>query len=206
MFDGVIFDMDGVLIDSERFYFKRRLDFCSENAIVPKTKTIEAFIGETNEKIWEMLIPDDTSNKEDLKRRYKVYMEEHSLDFKKAMRPEVLKLFQEITKRKKKLAIASSSPYREIKKMLVETDLEKYVNFVISGEDLRESKPHPEIYQRAQSALGQGKYLAVEDSELGIQSAKSACLYTLALRQDYCINQKKADKIISNLKEVLNYL
>ncbi|HFC9130009.1 TPA: HAD family hydrolase, partial [Enterococcus faecium] len=84
-----------------------------------------------------------------------------------------------------KVALASSSPKKEINEMLMQNTLMSYFDFIISGEDLSKSKPHPEIYQIAIAALDCDHYIAVEDSPVGIQAAKSAGLYTLALKQDF---------------------
>lgn len=69
MKQAVIFDMDGVLVNTESFYFKRRMKFFDELKIEPATRKIEDFIGSTNGMIWEMLVPDDDEKRKYFKRR-----------------------------------------------------------------------------------------------------------------------------------------
>ncbi|GMA52691.1 hypothetical protein GCM10025857_66490 [Alicyclobacillus contaminans] len=86
--------------------------------------------------------------------------------------------------------------------MVEQCGLGFFIDFLISGEELQESKPHPEIYQISAKKLG-GIAMAVEDSFVGIASAKAAGLYTVALKQDYDIDQSKADCQIPSLSELL---
>lgn len=206
MIDGIIFDMDGVLIDSEHFYMQRRLEFCRKNGIKPQTILIEDFIGATREEIWNRLIPEALSQNSKLKQDYDDYCLDHPTIYTEIIRPEVKSVFQKIKAKDKKIAIASSSPRKEIDRMLETTNLRQYVDFVISGEELTESKPNPEIYLIAKNALGHGRFIAIEDSQVGIQSAKSAGLYTVALKPDFRIDQTAADRVIDNLKQLLEYV
>lgn len=81
--------------------------------------------------------------------------------------------------------------------------IKKYFDYVISGDEVKVSKPDPEIYLKAANELCSDFYIAVEDSTIGICAAKNANLYTVALKQKYPINQKKADLIIENLDDIL---
>lgn len=101
-----------------------------------------------------------------------------------------------------KLALASSSPLAEIQTMLAQCQIQTYFDFVISGEELKQSKPHPEIYLKAKQALATDSYLAVEDSTIGIQSAQAADIYTVALKQPFRIDQTQADEQIYHLNEL----
>ena len=57
MFDSVIFDMDGVLVDTERFYFERRMAFFEEIKEEPTTSDLLDCLGKTEQGIWNTLIP-----------------------------------------------------------------------------------------------------------------------------------------------------
>ncbi|BBM18296.1 hypothetical protein G15_1961 [Enterococcus avium] len=101
------------------------------------------------------------------------------------------------------MGLASSSPRKEIDQMLSDCRLAKHFSFTISGEEVRESKPNPEIYLISRAALTCEDYLAVEDSTLGIAAAKAAGIYTVALKQEFFMDQKAADVIITDLNELL---
>lgn len=66
-----------------------------------------------------------------------------------------------------------------------------YFSYTISGEEVKESKPNPEIYLVSQEVLKCDDYLAIEDSPLGIAAAKAAGIYTVALQQDFCWIKKQ---------------
>ncbi|MFV8210760.1 HAD family hydrolase [Streptococcus pluranimalium] len=204
--DGIIFDMDGVLVDTEEFYLTRRLEFLKEEGIEPATMNIFDFVGETNNGIWKKLVPHDDTLRKKLSKKYDKYREEHPTDYRTLLIPGVEEVFKELRLNKKKVAIASSSPLKEINNMIAQNQFQNYIDFVISGEDLNESKPNPEIYLKAKETLGEGNYLAVEDSSLGIIAAKSAGLFTIALKSKYVMDQTYADHQISYLSEILKYI
>lgn len=204
--DGVIFDMDGVLVDTEVFYFERRMAFFQEQGLTPATEDIMDFVGETNQSIWKKLIPDDATLRMKTSNVYEVYRAQHPTDYQALLNSEVKSLFQQLKQAGRKIAIASSSPRLEIEKMISANDLESYLDYVISGEELTESKPNPEIYLKAKAVLGPGNYLAVEDSEIGIKAAVDAGLFTVALKHPFATNQSQANVRIDNLMEVLDYL
>lgn len=169
----MIFDMDGVLIDSENFYFDRRMQFFKEKNILPGSTNKLDFVGLTENGIWEVLVS-EKDQRADLRKEYLTYREKHPIDFKIALRKGAEDILDYLKKKSIKIALASSSPQREIDKMLTQNALAPYFDFVISGEKLSKSKPHPEIYQIAVNALDGRHCIAVEDSPVGIASAKAA--------------------------------
>lgn len=199
---GVIFDMDGVLIDSEKFYFARRLNYLAEQGVESDSQDIRDFVGQTEEIIWERLIAKDIQLRKKLYEGYRKYQQEHPIDYSQVLKPGAREVVQNLKEKKYSLAIASSSKRREIMRMLATTDLLPYFDFVISGHELTQSKPHPEIYQRAFAALSCEMAVAVEDSTTGIQSAKAAGLYTFAVKQSFEVDQKQADQLVTSLSEL----
>jgi HAD superfamily hydrolase (TIGR01509 family) len=202
---GVIFDMDGVLIDSESFYFERRMQFFKEKNIVPGSTNKLDFVGLTENGIWEVLVA-EKENRAELKKEYHDYRKKHPIDFKKALRKGVKEVLDYLKKEKIKIALASSSPQSEINEMLTQNNLTSYFDFVISGEELTKSKPHPEIYQIAMDALDCENCMAVEDSPVGIASAKAAGLYTIALKQELPLDQTQADIVIEELTDIVKVI
>lgn len=200
---AVIFDMDGVLIDSETFYFKRRMDFFRQNGIKPGSDQLADYVGNSEEQTWQLLVPDQ-SKREHIYQEYLTYRDHHSIDFTKAMRRSVPLLLSSLKDEGILLGLASSSPRKEIDRMLSDCQLADYFSYVISGEELKESKPNPEIYLISREALGCEDCLAVEDSTLGIASAKAAGIYTVALQQDFPMEQREADIVITELTELLD--
>ncbi|KOF58205.1 hypothetical protein AGR56_00575 [Clostridium sp. DMHC 10] len=93
---SVVFDMDGVLVNTEYFYFKRRMKFFNELEISPGSKQIDDFIGLTNSMIWEMLVPKDTKRRKTLQEKYVKYCNEHPAYFPKLLNPSVKNFFKRI--------------------------------------------------------------------------------------------------------------
>ncbi|OCA98698.1 HAD family hydrolase [Clostridium beijerinckii] len=201
--------MDGVLVNTESFYFKRRMKFFDELKIEPDTRKIEDFIGSTNGMIWEMLVPNDDEKRNILKEEYSKYCKEHEVCFQEILNPSVKEVIRELKDRNIKIAIASSSERKEILRMVEECGIASCIDFVISGEECTQSKPDPEIYIRAIKALEllETEVLAVEDSALGIRAAKAAGLTVAALvAKDYYIDQSEADYKVNDLIEIISKL
>lgn len=116
---GMIFDMDGVLIDSENFYFDRRMQFFKEKNILPGSTNKLDFVGLTENGIWEVLVS-EKDQRADLRKEYLAYREKHPIDFKTALRKGAEDILDYLKKKSIKIALASSSPQREIDKMLTQ--------------------------------------------------------------------------------------
>lgn len=204
---AVVFDMDGVLAYTENFYFNRRMNFFDELKIEPSTRKIQDFIGLSSDMIWEMLVPSDEKKREDLKEKYLEYSKDHEVNFKEVLNPSTKEVFSKLKDKNIKIAIASSSGKHDILRMIKECEIYNHIDFVISGEECRKSKPDPEIYIQTLRALNLSPtdVLVVEDSTLGIRAAKSAGLMVAALVQkDYYIDQSEADFQINDLIEVID--
>lgn len=203
---AVIFDMDGVLAYTENFYFRRRMNFFNELKIQPPTRKIQDFIGLSNDMIWEILVQKDEKKREYLKEKYLKYSKEHMINFKEVLNPSTKEVFSKLKDKNIKIAIASSSEKHDILRMIKECKLDNYIDFLISGEECKKSKPDPEIYIETLVALDLSSTdaLAMEDSTVGIRAAKSAGLMVGALVQkDYYVDQSKADFQINDLIEVI---
>ena len=108
----------------------------------------------------------------------------------------------------KRLAIVSASPKEKLEKTVPKEFLDKF-EVVISGDDCKIGKPHPEPYLNAMNKLGLsiGDCVVIENAPLGIQSAKSAGIYCIALTTT--VNREhlnEADKILQNHEELRNVL
>lgn len=200
---AVIFDMDGVLIDSEPFYFQRRMDFFKEKGIRPGSNKFEDYVGNSEKQTWELLVSENASKRNVLHQEYLEYKKHHGIDFTKALRSSVPHVLSKLKENGVSIGLASSSPRNEIDKMLADCQLKKYFSFTISGEEVKESKPNPEIYLISREALKCDDCFAVEDSTLGIASAKAAGIFTVALKQAFPMDQQAADIIIDELGDFL---
>ncbi len=105
-----------------------------------------------------------------------------------------------------RLAIASSSHKEEIIFLLKNQGLDGYFDLIIGGDMVRRKKPDPEIYLKAQQTLGFApqECIAFEDSEHGLNSAKNAGIYGVAIPNEFTLNHNfsRADLILSSLTEM----
>ena len=197
MVKGVIFDMDGVLIDSEWYYQKRRAEFfrrmdfpCPSN---------NSFVGSNERAIWEALVPDDPEFRQEMLMGYRAYRYLHPVPYEELLNPQVPSLFRALKEKGLKIGIASSSYLGAVKEVVR-----------LAGEQCKAHKPDPEIYLRAMEALGltAETALAVEDSPTGITAAKRAGIRVCALkpRPELTLDQSAADAVLGRLDGVLEFL
>lgn len=206
MIKAVLFDMDGVLVDTEWFYNRRRVAFMEKKGF--HFAEIPDLSGSNEPAIWEALVPDDVELRERLRVEYKhVYSPVHPVPYAELLNEQAAPVMRALHERGVKCAIASSS-YRELIDELVEiADIADMLDYTISGHECSAFKPDPEIYQRAMEALGvkPAECLVIEDSPMGIEAGKRSGARVLALRPHEGVNldQSRADAVIDNLNDIL---
>lgn len=209
MKQAIIFDMDGVLIQSEEFYFKRRMAFFDKINIEPGSCNFNDFLGASNQRIWELLVPDNQNRRQKLIVKYQRYLLTHKINYQKYLVPEVPYTLECLKQRGYQLVLASAGEVNEIQQMLDECGIKSYFVQVISGETLVHNKPHPEIYLTALAKLNlpSSACIAIEDSPTGIAAAKKADIETWALKPaNYTLDQSKADAILPDFSTILTWL
>ncbi len=208
MHKGIIFDMDGVLADTEGYYTARRLEYLGRMGY--SWQDDADFTGSNEKALWEIMVPHDPELRQELKLGYRAYRKLHPVPFQELLDPQVKPLFQSLKNQGLKIGIASSSDPKAIAALVQVAEVGELVDSQISGEQCKAHKPDPEIYLRSLEALGltAGETLAVEDSPTGILSAKRAGLTVLALRPRHgeLLDQSAADIVISQLMDVVNHI
>lgn len=211
MVEAIIFDMDGVLFDTEKYYYDRRASFLSQKGISIDHLAPSFFIGGNTKRVWENILRDDYDKWDvsTLQEEYNAYKENHPLPYKKLIFPDVLKVLNEVKSRGLKIGLASSSVKADILRALEENHLQGFFDVVLSGEEFKESKPNPEIYLTALKQLGveANKALIVEDSEKGIAAGVVAGVEVWAIKDNrFGMDQSAANGLIDSLKDVLDLL
>lgn len=211
--EAVIFDMDGVLVDSEEFYQERRNEFLVSQGLTVRKIPMNQLIGLTFKKIFPKLVENSEQFSEkkvaELEEAYKEFKKQNIIPYETLLNPDVKEVVKKLKAAHVKVAIASSSTKIAIDKMVAQCDLEDDFDLLVSGQDFRETKPNPEIYTYTVQALGvmPENCLVIEDSEAGISAAVNAQLEVWALVDSrYQMNQEKANQKIYSLKEVLKVL
>ena len=209
MIKAVLFDMDGVLVDTEWFYNRRRVAFMEEKGFT--FDEIPDLSGSNEPAIWRTLVPDDAELRERLHAEYNdVYRPAHPVPYGELLNRDAAPVMRELGARGVKCAIASSSERELIEELVDIAGIGDELDFTISGHECRAFKPDPEIYLRAMAALGvePGECLVIEDSPMGIEAGVRSGARVLALRphEGVTLDQSGADKIIGSLMEILQEL
>mgnify|MGYP001011993600 CR=1 FL=1 len=205
MFEAVIFDMDGVIIDSEPVYLEWLRCFLERRGYHIPYQSLHRSIGlsaAASKGFIEELCGGKT---EDLWKEYVRESEEYLLDYDAILFPGIKHLISELHNKRVKLGLASSSDMKDIKEMLTETELEQYFDIVLSGEMFKESKPNPAIYGQAAKLLKTtaDKCIVIEDSDYGITAGKRVGAYVIARKdQRFDFDQSGADMILTNAEDI----
>ena len=210
---AVIFDMDGLMFDTERIYVEA-MDYIGEKIglgklgyIVKKTLGMnrasarKIWIEELGEKYDEELI-----NREII-----IYYTEYYKNNTVPVKDGLYEILEYLYKNDYKIALASSSGRDIIKRHLKETNIDKYFSVIVSGEDFKVSKPNPDIYIKACELLREEPKdcIALEDSKNGLLAAYNAGCKPVMIPDLY----EAEDEIIKilyrkydSLREVVNLL
>ncbi|MDY4522764.1 MAG: HAD family phosphatase [Atopobium sp.] len=205
---AVLFDMDGVLIDSEPFYNQRIDAFLKSIGRAPESMI--DFTGSNDNAIWETLVPEDATLRDALHAQYDAYRAVHPVDCVSRGNPQAPKLFEALHARGVLTAICSSSELSMIQEYMHVQNVESLIDFAISGTQCAYHKPHPEIYLSAMEALGvqPRQCLVVEDSPIGIRAGLASGARVVALSQYSAdrLDQSEAHAIVGQLHDILSFV
>ena len=205
---AVIFDMDGVLVDSQPYHFKADIETMSEYGVVKDQKFYEKFAGTLTSdrmRILKDLFKLDIPVEEMVKKREDMILEIMAREDIKPVSgiPEFLK---SIKNRGLKTAVASSSGYDLIGLILSRLGISEYFDSITSGNDVKRGKPSPDIFLLAAERIcaEPSECLVVEDSENGVKAAKSAGIKALGYINPTSGNQclDMADVVTDDFRKV----
>jgi len=209
MLKAVVFDMDGVIVDSEPLHHKAYQNMFNDvNIEVPNT-LYESFTGQATLPICQTLR--DTFNLNEsaeelvaIKRKHFKYLFDNDDSFK--LIDGVLELIQDYHNNGLKLVLASSASMPNINRIFTRFNLNPYFIAKLSGADLKASKPHPEIFINAAKASGfkREECMVIEDSTNGIKAANAAHIFCVGFDSKHSKNQdySTANKVITDFSEI----
>lgn len=208
MIKAVLFDMDGVLVDTEWFYNRRRVAYLETQGFT--FDEIPDLSGTNDVYIWEYFVPDDPVRRKELKRGYLAYQLEHPVPYAELLNPQAKPVIEELHKRGVKTAIASSGYVELIQELVDVSGIGGSLDVQLSCHECSAFKPDPEVYLRAMGMLGvtPAESLVIEDSPIGIEAGRRSGARVFALRphEGVTLDQSGADRIIDSLTDILNEL
>lgn len=209
----VIFDMDGVIIDTEPLHRKAYFNTFKSLKIKVTEELYTSFTGSSTINAFERIVKHfNLSNiPADLvaqKRAFYVDLFENDPTLR--LIEGVLESIQYFHQKGITLVLASSSAKININRVFKRFDLDKYFVAKISGADLKDSKPHPEIFEKA-AILGKTpkeNCIVIEDSDNGITAANKAKIFAVGYVSEHSALQtlKGADLVINNFSELEQWI
>lgn len=210
-FKGVIFDLDGLLIDSEQIALRAFSSACEAAGLDLPQSVFESCVG-TNHKRSRRILQDAIKSKS----KYEAFAKAWDRDYQiltgqgVPLKPGARALLEYLKAHNIPIAVATSSPQHGAKKKLTQSGIWGYFHAVVSGDEVRESKPDPEIYELAASRIevAPEDCLALEDSRNGVISALGAHMTVIQIpdliRPDEAL-LKMGPIVLNSLDEVSSF-
>lgn len=214
MLKAVLFDMDGVLVDSEEFICKAAIEMFREKGLIVQPEDFIPFVG-TGENRYIGGVAEKYNFHVDIqevkKRTYEIYGTIVRNKLKPL--PGVKEFINSCKDRNLKIAVATSADEVKMRINLREIGLPvETFDVTVNGLQIERKKPYPDIYLKAAELLGvpPENCLVVEDAPSGIKAARAAGMKCLAVMSSFSEKElKDADWIVKNLtlvpKKVLEY-
>ncbi len=201
MIKTVIFDMDGVVIDSEPVHHAAFMSHFKELNIEITDDYYRALTGFSTKNVFEKITKDFNLNIPInllVNRKREIFNNLFDTKEDLFLIDGVLNIIQELYKNGIKLILASSSSKVTIDRIFKRFDLYKYFSHIVSGEDFPKSKPHPAIFLHANKLSGDKKEecIIIEDSTNGIKAAHDAGIFCIAYNSK---NSKKQNLSLANI-------
>lgn len=203
---AVLFDMDGVITDTERFYVDALMEKLGQEGVKVTPAELSDMFGSTQVYIWNRLkdryhltgaVEDYVDAVHEIRDRL---IEEQGL----LPMPGVLELIRNLHEAGVLLAVASSSPRETIEYNMELLGIRDCLDTIVSGLECEKGKPEPEIYLKAAANLGThpDECVVIEDSSNGVKAGKAAGMYCHAYvpPQAYKQDVSSADNMLESFE------
>jgi HAD superfamily hydrolase (TIGR01509 family) len=204
--EAVLFDMDGVIVDSEPLWSKAEEQLLARRNLrySPQLKTVMMGLG-SSEAVGFLI------KHYDLKESVSdVVAERNQLIadlFRQFLRPipHALRLVRSVQAAEMKTGLVSSSPKKLVNLALSRLNITELFDLILSGDQVARGKPAPDIYLTAARELGMNheNCLVIEDAPHGVAAAKAAGMCCLAISTSVSESELgEADKVVRDFSEV----
>ena len=216
MFEAVIFDFDGVILDSEPIHYQA----CSQvfealGMPLAYEEYVAKYLGLADKEMFPKFLMDRAQNYSSDKiealiaQKVENYQTLISLDEDLPMIDGVDCYIFQLSKTIEKIAICSGSAREEVITVLAKLrrgTLQPYFNLMVTSEDVQKGKPSPEGYLLTAERLNvpPERCLVIEDIPHGVSAAKAAGMYVIALLTSYQRHQfHHADKVVDGFNQLI---
>jgi len=191
--DAVIFDMDGVLIDSNPFHLQIWSEFLTRHGVAFDPHKVGAQIfGQRDDNALRMFFGADLSDEQS-----RQWSEELEHNFRESFRaharplPGAAELIRECHGQGIPMAVASSAMRKNVDFVVEALKLGAYFKSIVSGDEVSHPKPDPEIYLVAAGHLGAepSRCVAFEDSPIGIEAVVRAGMKCVAIASTFPLEE-----------------
>lgn len=206
--EAVIFDMDGVIVDTEPGFYIVANKFLEQYGKSITKEYFEQFFGGASEYMWKTttkMLGLDVSVEDCLKGTHKIREQRIQEEGYEAI-DGTLDLIREIHGQGIPLAVASSSSKREIERVVDYFGISHCFQALVSGKDCEHPKPAPDVFLKTAGKLFRKpeQCLVIEDSNNGVLAAKRAGMSVIGFRNLDVANQelRPADYIVTSMKDI----
>jgi len=203
---GLLFDLDGVIIDSVDSHYLNYVEILKAHGIVGSKDEFSILNGKNLNEIVDYIA--STHNLQDIKNEIRSDFESKfklSLGESKLI-PGILETLDFLKTSKISLGVVSSSSKKQIDETLKKHRISHYFETIVSGEEVEQAKPNPAIYLLAKKRLNANLTFAVEDTSNGVISANQAGIVTIHYSPQATSNTIKPAFTISriiNIQEIV---
>jgi HAD superfamily hydrolase (TIGR01509 family) len=211
--NSIIFDMDGVIFDSEKAVFGLWKELAEKYGFPDIDEVYKRTVGvnsDSTRKIFFDHYGPDFPFDEYLREESQMYHSRYD-DGRLPLKPDIERVLEYIKNRGYKIAIASSTRAELVKRQIENAGLIEYFDVIVGGDMVTRSKPHPDIFLEAAERLGAipEETYVIEDSFNGIRAAHAGGFIPVMVPDMLPPDDEMRDKanfIFDNLKEVESIL
>lgn len=206
MIKAFLFDMDGTLTDSEKYYTEGTFNWVNKIKNI-SLKDIYPIIGTNMDETYKILSNISGLSYDEVIKLNTEYFVNHPINYNDYIFDDVKDVLNILKDKGYKLALCSLSERWMVEQFIKDCKLENIFDVILSDDEVKNSKPNPEIYLKAIELLNikSDEAIVIEDSCNGILAGKNANMKVYARNASrYNIDQSRADYIFNDMHEILD--